>query len=1022
MANLPSPTEVSGKYNAIFEAYLQKMDPKSTGVIEAMAAASFLKKSGLSDVVLSRIWDLSDPAGRGFLDKKGFFVALKLVALAQAGNDISIRNIFLETPNPPKVGEIPKLQPPKIQTVMPQGGDWSIKPVDRQKYEQLFVSLQPVDGLLPGNKVRGVLMDSKLPLDTLSRIWDLSDQDKDGSLDKVEFIVAMHLVYQALDKKAVPSILPNELQRSNLEPQKPGNDDGSFVANFPSNIAPPPVPPLPASIPKMTRIPPTVPNVAPLISTDIDLLTTSPPAVDWVVSAADQQRFGQMFKNCDLDHDGLVSGMEVKDVFLQSGIPQLCLAKIWALCDCSQSGKLTSEQFALAMWMVDRKRNGMEPPDCLAPNMIPPSQRTGTVDLMGGIVGMDNNLLMQTDPPPPTYSNPELEMISKEIEELSRERRLLETDVAQKEADIRIKSGEVRSLQSELDTLAATLKQLETQKGEAQKRLDDLKTQVNKIREQCQKQEETIKEQEGELDSRRSELQKLKDEESSLEKEYDTNLSELQSLSTKLQDTQLQISQVKAMVSQLQESQRQMKDALTMCKSAIETNDVSYVSDYSLKLEPDFREARTVFEVKEEPKVDPFNEPSSGAGFGDDFKSNGFSSDPFGSSGFDNGFNSRSGFDDSFGNSFPNRSDAFGAPSSDPFGDKRGGVPAVTPDPNKDDFGSDPFAILHAPTSASQILNPSPSNQRAPPRPESPSPALPEKSKKAKQPPPRPAPPRPTQGPARADLSSGFGGSGGFADFADFDTKTAVVASSNDFAEDPFKDYRYEDVFSIKDPFADDNDDTTTDLKASNSFFNSNESSTKTARTPDNLFSLNNNMKPNEKNNNLKSKSNESELDKEFGTDMFAAFDNHFKADKSTNNKASSAFGDPVFTATGSEFVANFDDVFKNNFEDEFAAMNIVNNGNVKKTPDKKYNLDNFSHFGEKQDNSRVGSNTDTGAGSNNAFGSVFGSSNKNILDKNVYKKGASDKVGDKFVADFSKSDNFDKDLEEALKRSLVDQ
>ncbi len=261
----------------------------------------------------------------------------------------------------------------------------------------------------------------------------------------------MHLVYQALDKKAVPSTLPNELQRSSLESQqRPGSDDGNFVANFPTNIAaPPPVPPLPASIPKMTRLPPNVPNVAPLINTDIDLLTTSPPAVDWVVSVADQQRFGQMFKNCDLDHDGLVSGMEVKDVFLQSGIPQLCLAKIWALCDSNQSGKLTNEQFALAMWMVDRKRNGMEPPDCLAPNMIPPSQRnTGpTVDLMGGIPGMDNNLLMQSEPPPPTYANPELEMISKEIEELSRERRLLETDVAQKEADIRIKSGEVRSLQ-----------------------------------------------------------------------------------------------------------------------------------------------------------------------------------------------------------------------------------------------------------------------------------------------------------------------------------------------------------------------------------------------------------------------------------------------------------------------------------------------------------------------------------------------------------------------------------------------
>ncbi len=47
--------QVSGKYHAIFEAYLQKMDPKSSGIIEAMAAATFLKKSGLSDVVLSRV-------------------------------------------------------------------------------------------------------------------------------------------------------------------------------------------------------------------------------------------------------------------------------------------------------------------------------------------------------------------------------------------------------------------------------------------------------------------------------------------------------------------------------------------------------------------------------------------------------------------------------------------------------------------------------------------------------------------------------------------------------------------------------------------------------------------------------------------------------------------------------------------------------------------------------------------------------------------------------------------------------
>lgn len=123
--------QVSGKFNAIYEAYYKQLDPKGLGTIEAMVAAKFLKKSGLSDVVLSRasvllvalwgavlfcpkcltfnraqIWDLSDPTGRGFLDKEGLFVSLKLVALAQSGRDINLRNIFEEPPNPPKVVRI----------------------------------------------------------------------------------------------------------------------------------------------------------------------------------------------------------------------------------------------------------------------------------------------------------------------------------------------------------------------------------------------------------------------------------------------------------------------------------------------------------------------------------------------------------------------------------------------------------------------------------------------------------------------------------------------------------------------------------------------------------------------------------------------------------------------------------------------------------------------------------------------------------------------------------------------------
>ncbi|XP_067631425.1 epidermal growth factor receptor substrate 15-like 1 isoform X2 [Eurosta solidaginis] len=815
--------KLCGKHAAIYEAYYKQIDPKNSGAIEAMTAAKFLKKSGLSDVVLSRVWDLSDPNGKGFLDKPGFFVALKLVSLAQAGQVINMTNIYTETPNPPKVGEIPKILPPRIQTgpVTSGGvasGDWSISVIDRLKYEQLFETLKPVNGMLAGNKVKGVLMDSKLPMDTLGKIWDLADQDKDGNLDKHEFIVAMHLVYQTLEKRTVPDVLPPELRKpgggvggppkpapptifgnaGTAMPRAPSGEgfgDGGFVANFPKDIAPPPaIPPLPVALPPMTRVPPvgaSVVQTQPLISTDPLIPIGAPPSVtadaDWVVSAAELKRFEITFRESDRDKDGLVSGLEVKNVFLQSGVSQNCLAHIWALCDTNQSGKLTLEQFALAMWMVERKQKGIEPPQVLTSNMVPPSMRST-------VSGVD----LQPQEPKTTYSNPELEMISKEIEELAKERRALETEIAQKEADIRIKSGEVRSLQSELDTLSATLKQLENQRGEAQKRLDDLKAQVNKIREQCQKQEETINEQEGELNAKRSELQKLKDEEASLQKEYDQNNRELQMLTQHLQNTQLQISSVRSMVTQLMETQRQMTDALLMCRAAISNQDVELVSEYQLKIEPDFSEARQILEKKiGEPKLDdPFEETtatktSTTNGYA---ASNGFSNDPFTSAmtsntntargGFDDSFNPAAGFGESGYDAFASSAcSTFNQPQKDPFGSDAFGAnktsTAVTPEAGKDDFGSDPFAALHAPTGQGQVLSPNAQKSGPPPRPESPSPALP--PKKSKVPPPRPAPPRPLQAPTRPTqpATDAFGSNtssgGGFADFADFDNKVSSI-------------------------------------------------------------------------------------------------------------------------------------------------------------------------------------------------------------------------------------------------------
>lgn len=56
-----------------------------------------------------------------------------------------------------------------------------------------------------------------------------------------------------------------------------------------------------------------------------------PPPITqhWVVTPEDQAAADKLFAQADMDMDGYVSGSEIKDVFLQSGLPQAVLAHIW---------------------------------------------------------------------------------------------------------------------------------------------------------------------------------------------------------------------------------------------------------------------------------------------------------------------------------------------------------------------------------------------------------------------------------------------------------------------------------------------------------------------------------------------------------------------------------------------------------------------------------------------------------------------------------------------------------------------
>uniref|UniRef100_A0A674IFB4 Epidermal growth factor receptor pathway substrate 15 n=1 Tax=Terrapene triunguis TaxID=2587831 RepID=A0A674IFB4_9SAUR len=463
---------------------LSIVDSGNTGRVVASDAAAFLKKSGLTDLILG----------------KEFFVALRLVACAQNGLDVSLSSLNLPVP-PPRFTDTGS--PLLISGTASADVPWAVKLEEKAKYDAIFDSLNPVNGLLSGDKVKPVLLNSKLPVDVLGRVWELSDIDHDGMLDRDEFAVAMFLVYCALEKEPVPMSLPSAL-----------------------------VPP--------------------------------PKRKTWVVSPADKIKYDEIFLKTDKDMDGFVSGVEAREIFLKTGLPSNLLAHIWGLCDTQDCGKLSKEQFALAFHLINQKlTKGIDPPQVLTAEMIPPSDRASLQKSSLGLTAVADFSAIK-----------ELDTLNNEIVDLQREKNNVEQELKEKEDTIKLRTSEVQDLQCEVKRESSTLQKLQAQKQEAQEILNGLdeqkaklEEQLNDIRQKCAEeahliaslkaevmsQESKISTYEEELTKAQEELSRLQQETAELEQCVASGKAQLGPLQQHLQDTQQEINSMETKLFELKE-------------------------------------------------------------------------------------------------------------------------------------------------------------------------------------------------------------------------------------------------------------------------------------------------------------------------------------------------------------------------------------------------------------------------------------------------------------------------------------
>lgn len=286
-----TPEKVS-QYASLFER--QSLQPGN--MLPGEAAKNIFEKSGLPNEILGRIWQLADTEQRGALVQTEFVIAMHLLTSFKTGQLRGLPNVLpaalyeaatrrgpaprqIPSATGPQLSAIPRqlsgqagLRPssplarsalqaqvtglgqqqmqlqPQLQQQQPQpvASDWVITPADKARFDQFYADLDKTNkGFITGEEAVPFLSQSNLSEDALAQIWDLSDINSEGRLNKDTFAVAMYLIRQHRSKGGVlPTALPANLIPPSMRPQArpPTASASPFDLPEPPRPQPPPAP------------------------------------------------------------------------------------------------------------------------------------------------------------------------------------------------------------------------------------------------------------------------------------------------------------------------------------------------------------------------------------------------------------------------------------------------------------------------------------------------------------------------------------------------------------------------------------------------------------------------------------------------------------------------------------------------------------------------------------------------------------------------------------------------------------
>jgi len=215
--------EEKGYYSNLF----QLVDDQNFGKLKAKDAANFMKKSGLSKETLKNIYFIASQSSKQFLEKDEFYVALRLIALAQNNMPYNAQAIITNKPLPP----LPNFNLKK-DFLADDDNLFEMRDDEKVKYKRYFdINKDGNNDNISARKAIQMWRSTGADDNVIKKVADiLKPNETKGFLNLREFQVATHLINLS-SKHEIPTVLPHNLRKYLGRPEVDINNNNSNNIN-----------------------------------------------------------------------------------------------------------------------------------------------------------------------------------------------------------------------------------------------------------------------------------------------------------------------------------------------------------------------------------------------------------------------------------------------------------------------------------------------------------------------------------------------------------------------------------------------------------------------------------------------------------------------------------------------------------------------------------------------------------------------------------------------------------------------